>query len=85
MPCGKINPNAEKNTIRDTAMTISLFIIGSWLTVRVTRFARFLRQKMPTEENAPSTVLIAVADKASISVFLIADTNAVASSLNRDL
>ena len=38
IPCGKIKLNAAKNTIRDTAITTSLLIMGSWFTVKVIFF-----------------------------------------------
>ena len=45
-----------KNIIKDTAMTISLLMIGNWLTASTVRLNLLPRANMPMEAKVPMMV-----------------------------
>ena len=55
-PSGKVN--VTKNIMSDTAMTISLLMMGNWLTFSSTRRAFLPMAKMPIAAKVPMTVAI---------------------------
>ena len=70
-PSGKAK--VTKNTISDTAITISLLIMGNWLTFSTSLRIRFPRWNIPIDANVPITVAT-IDDTVAISrVFPTAD------------
>ena len=69
-PSGKAN--VMNNTIMETAIKISLLMMGNWLTLSTIRLARLPRLKMPIEANVPIIVATTEDMLAMINVFAIA-------------
>ena len=61
-----------KNTIIETAITISLLMMGNWLTLSTMRLALLPRLKMPIDANVPIIVATTEDMLAMINVLAIA-------------
>jgi hypothetical protein len=75
-----------KNNIKLTAITISLFIMGSWLTPSITRLERLPKLKIPILAVLPNIVATTLEILAIKNVFLSAcKSPGVWSEVNIDL